>query len=258
MFGLDDVLGGIGSVAGYFGGQDDRDAANNAILDSINEYKKLNPTVTAALAPTSAYASLDPATRAAQMDTLAQLRGEISSGGMDALDRARVNDITNATAQAGRVASAGAVQDAARRGLTGAAGLVSGQVAGQQAAQAGQQAGTQAAALAEQQRQQEIAQQGSQAGQVRQQDQTGAAAQDAIEKFNAAQKQGAQQQTFSNAATRAAGIAGANGQQYNAQEADAQRLQNLGKAAGQTVGGIANYFANPAAKVSPDQFAGFA
>lgn len=243
MFGLDDVLGGAGSIAGYFGGQGDRDAADRAIQDSIDTYKKLNPGITASTAAPSAYGSLDPTTRGAQMDALAELRSKIAQGGMDAIDRARVNDITGATTQAGRVAAAGAMEDASRRGLgNGTAALVSGQVAAQQSAQAGQQAGTQAAALAEQQRENAIQQQASTAGQTRSQDQTGAAAQDAINKFNAQQTQGAAESSFTNAATRAAGIAGANKQNYDAQQADAARLQGLGKAAGQTAGGIAGFF----------------
>lgn len=242
-FGLDDIIGNVGDIAGYFGGQDDRDAANRSIQDSINEYKKLNPTITAQETGPSAYTTLDPATRAAQMDTIARLRSQIASGGMDAIDRSRVNDITNATAQAGRVAGAGAMQDAARRGQgNGTAALISGQVAGQQAAQAGQQAGTQVAALSEQQRQQEIAQEGAQAGQARSQDQTGAGGQDALARFNASQRQGAEESSFNNAATRAGGIAGANKQNYDAQEADAQRLQRLGKGIGTTAGGVANFF----------------
>lgn len=243
-FGLDDILGNAGNIAGYFAGSGDRTAANNAILDSIDQYKKLNPTITASTAAPSAYGSLDPATRAAQMDTLAELRSQIGQGGMDALDKARVADIQNATTQAGKVASAGAVQDASRRGLANSAtSLVSGQVAGQQAAQAGQQAGTQAAAMAEQMRQNEIQQQETAAAQTRQQDQSGAAAQDAINKFNASQTQTAAQDSFNNAATRAGGIAGGNTQNYNAQMADAQRLQGLGKAVGTTTGMVADYFA---------------
>lgn len=243
MAGLDDVLGGVGSIAGWFGGSGDRDAANQDIQNQIAAWKKLNPNINPALEGKSNLATVDPSTRAAQMDTLAQLRGQISQGGMDAIDRARVNDINNATVQAGKTAGAGAVQDAARRGLLNSAtSVVAGQTAGQQAAQAGQQQGVQAAALAEQQRQNEITQQAQVAGATRGQDQTAAGAQDAIDKFNAQQTQGAAQQTFNNSATQAGGVSGAYGNQYSANMNNAQQLQNLGKAAGTAVGGVAKYF----------------
>lgn len=243
MPGLDDILGGVGSIAGYFGGSGDRAAADQDIQKQIAAWQALNPNIKASVAGPSNFNKLDPATRAAQMQTVSDLRNEISQGGMDAIDRGRVNDINNATMQAGKVASAGAVQDAGRRGLLNSAtSLVAGQTAGQASAQAGNQAGVQAAAQAEQQRQNEIAQQAQVAGATRQQDQAGASAQDAIDKFNAQQTQGAAQSTFTNSATQAGGVSGAYGNQYNANQADAQRLQNLGKAAGTAVGGIANYF----------------
>lgn len=247
MAGLDDILGGIGSIAGYFGGSGDRAAADQDVQKQIAAWQALNPNIKASTAGTSNFSTLDPATRAAQMDTISDLRNQISQGGMDAIDRSRVNDINNATMQAGKVAAAGATQDAGRRGLLNStAALGASQVAGQQAAQAGNQAGQQTAALAEQQRQNEIAQQAQVAGATRQQDQAGASAQDAIDKFNAQQTQGAQQQTFTNSATQAGGVSGAYGNQYNANQADAQRLQQLGKAGGTAVGGIANYFAGGA------------
>lgn len=137
----------------------------------------------------SAYGSTDPATRAAQMDALASLKAKYTSGGLDAIDRARLGEINQNQTQAASTARAGATQDAARRGMFNSGNaLVAAQIGGQQAVTQGSNQARDAAALAEASRLNEINQAGGLAGDVRGQDYQKASALDAIARFNAAQR----------------------------------------------------------------------
>lgn len=244
MFGLDDILGGIGDVAGYFAGQNDRNSARDAIDSARREWEGIDPTVNAEQTGPSAFENAGIDSRAAQMDVLSELRNKYKSGGLDALDRGRLAEIEARTAQAGRAASEGAKQDAARRGLLkGGVGLVAQMKGGQDAAQNASQAGVQAAAEAERARRASLGQAGYMAGEVRGQDYHKAAAQDAINQFNARQRQGAREATVGNQFRRAGGISGMAGQQYDAREADAARTGRLWGGVGRMAGSVGNFFA---------------
>src|SRR5712664_385925 len=137
--------------------------------------------IKAAEAGPSEYFSEDPATRAAQMDALAEFQNQNRQGGLTAIDRARLADITNQTNQTAKTVQARVMDDASRRGMaTSGNTLVAQQVAGQNAANQGANEGLQVEAPA----------------------------QDAIDKFNAANRQDAQNQTFRNRLGIATGQAG--------------------------------------------------
>lgn len=180
MFGLDDIMGGVDDFLTGGAGS----AAQDAYKQSRQQLQFIDPEAGA-----SAYASADPATRAAQLEALGQLHNKYTQGGMDAIDRGRVGDIQQGVAQSARATQAGVQQDAMRRGLYNSGNaLVSQQVAGQNAGQIGQQQARDAAALSEQSRLGELGQAGGLAGDIRGQDYQKAGALDAISRFNAAQR----------------------------------------------------------------------
>jgi hypothetical protein len=192
MFGLDSLLGGIGDIAGYFAGSGDRDEAMRDLEKSRKGWEDIDPNIAAQEAGRSYFDNAGAGSSAAQNDILSQLRNKYNAGGLDALDRARLSEINQSTAQAGRGASEAAKDDAARRGmLNSASTLVAQQQAGQNAAQIGSNQGVQAAGMAEGARRAAMNQAGWMAGQMRSQDYEKAAAQDAIQRFNASQRQGA-------------------------------------------------------------------
>jgi hypothetical protein len=248
MFGLDDIIGGIGDVAGYFAGGSDRESARNDLIRARQNWEDINPTINAQETGPSAFNNAGTDSRAAQMDILAQLRNKYSQGGLDALDRGRLAEINASTAQAGRAAGEAAKQDAARRGMLNSGNaLVSQQVAGQGAAQVGSRAGVDAAAQAEAARRGALNQAGYIAGETRGQDYHRAAAQDAIQQFNARQRQGAQEATVGNQFRRAGGLQGSSEATAGAKYGDAARTQGLYGGIGRMAGSAANFFVNPAA-----------
>lgn len=226
MFGLDDIIGGIEGGSGadaQMYAQQGRDYLGAANVES-------GP---------SAFATTDPAARAAQLEALGELQAKYHAGGLDAIDRARLGDIqagVNQTAATGRAA---VQQDAQRRGLYNSGNaLVAQQVAGQGAATAGEQQGRDAASLAEQARTGAITNAAGVAGAVRGQDYQKASGLDAISRFNAAQR-----------LSRAQGVAGVAVQQGGLAEDDAARrfkeAQAISKGAGQYAsGGLAGLAGN--------------
>ena len=231
---FDDILGAVGGLIGGLKSQDDRNSAQNQWTQYRQQFQNLNPNIQAQEA-TSNYRDVDPATRQAQMDAMGQMRGIYTAGLGGRLDPAAQAQLTNSQIQVGQQVGAqqqGALQDANRRGM-----LNSGQTLGAQmlAAQGGQLASGQnalgAAAMAQQNGQNALGAYGQMAGMTRGQDLQGEAqraqAMDAISRFNAGQRQGAQQDTFGNAYARAGGegqgYAGAAGQ-YNTNADETQRL----------------------------------
>src|SRR5712664_453128 len=165
--------------------------------------------IKAAEAGPSEYFSEDPATRAAQMDALAEFQNQNRQGGLTAIDRARLADITNQTNQTAKTVQARVMDDASRRGMaTSGNTLVAQQVAGQNAANQGANEGLQVEAQAQAAREQAVRDAAGVASGTRTQDYQRAAAQDAIDKFNAANRQDAQNQTFRNRLGIATGQAG--------------------------------------------------
>lgn len=136
----------------------------------------------------------DPTARSAQMQALSQLQGIGQSGGETAIDQASINNILNQTNEAARGARGAVMQNAQERGVGGSGlDIVNQQLANQGAAQTANQQGLGVAANAQARALQAIQQSGQLGGQIEGQ-QYGeaankAAAQDAINRFNAQNSQ---------------------------------------------------------------------
>ena len=134
---LGDVFGDIGGIVGSFTGGGDRDEALRRMEQAQKTYEDLHPTITSQ-AIGNAYMSADPATRAAQMDALSTLQAKYRAGGLDAIDQARLNDISNQVNRNAQVQRAAVADQAARMGMAGSGhSLVQQMVGGQAAANAG-------------------------------------------------------------------------------------------------------------------------
>lgn len=139
--------------------------------------------------------NLDPATRNAQMQALAQLQSISEQGGMDSVDRARMADIMGQASSMAQGQRGAISQNMAARGLSGSGmEMVQQQMANQNAAQMANQGGLQTAAAAQQRALDAITGAGSMGGQIRNQDygiaSDRARAQDAINNFNIGNRQG--------------------------------------------------------------------
>lgn len=144
----------------------------------------------------SAYMDIqeDPTVRRAQMGSLEKLQGIVNADGLDAQGKADVADIIRSLDTSQKGARGAIVQNAAARGVGGSGLELANQLtASQDASTNASQQGMDAAAQAEQRALAAIAQTGQLSGQIRGQDYTKAsdkaAAMDAIEKFNTANKQ---------------------------------------------------------------------
>src|SRR6266851_8895807 len=147
------LLGAIGGFAGSMLGGGDRDEALRYLEEARKAYEGLDryADIAPAQEGQSNYLAADPATRAAQMDALTEFQNQYRQGGLNAIDRAKLADIENQTAQTANTTQARVMDDAARRGMaTSGNTLVAQQVAGQQAAQRGASNELQVAAQAEQ------------------------------------------------------------------------------------------------------------
>jgi hypothetical protein len=152
----------------------------SAFLQDQSEYGSIN---------------LDPATRDAQMQALAQLQNISEQGGMDSVDRARMADITGQAASMAQGQREAIGQNMQARGMAGSGlELVQQQMANQNAAQMANQGGLQTAAAAQQRALDAIMNAGNLGGQMRGQDYSIASdrakAQDAINNFNTQNRQG--------------------------------------------------------------------
>lgn len=137
---------------------------------------------------------IDPTAKAAQMKALAKL-GEISDeGGMTMADKAYLAKVMSTTAGAARGARGAILQNAQERGVGGSGVELIAQLMGAQgSASDANQAGLDVAAQAQERALQALQATGQMGGQIRGQEFTeasaAAAAKDAIEKFNVANKQ---------------------------------------------------------------------
>ncbi len=136
----------------------------------------------------------DPTAKAAQLQALSQLQGIGQSGGMTAIDQASTNNILNQTNEAARGARGAVMQNAQARGVGGSGlDIVNQQLANQGAAQTANQQGLGVAANAQARALQAIQQSGQLGGQIEGQNygeaSNKAAAQDAINRFNAQNSQ---------------------------------------------------------------------
>lgn len=137
----------------------------------------------------------DPATRQAQMEALAGLQDITDSGGLTAIDKAKLNDIATQEQTQARGAREAILQNAQARGMGGSGLELMSQMQNQQDS-ATRQSGRDldVAALAQQRALDALMNQGNLAtsvgGQQFNQDASKAGAMDEIAKFNAANKQG--------------------------------------------------------------------
>lgn len=179
-----DVLGSFGDLAGLLSGGGADDEAQQYYRSLLGQLKKVDPTIAAQEAA--------PSDQSAAQDAIRELQQTYRGGGLDAISRAGLAEATNAanrTAQASReaVLEGARARGAGRSGVT----LALQQKGGQDAAQDAALAGSRAAATAEGNRLGALSTAGGLGIQS-------AAAQDAINRFNAAMRQDAAQQTFAN------------------------------------------------------------
>ena len=138
--------------------------------------------------------SLDPATRQAQMEALGGLQDVANQGGMTLTDRARLNQVLGDMGTAERGMREAALQGLRRRGMGGSGmELEASMMAGQQAAQQAAQQSLGVEAMAQQRALDALMQAGQLGGDIRGQDwnqaSQAAQAQDAINRFNIANRQ---------------------------------------------------------------------
>lgn len=236
---LEGIFGGIGDIVGGFAGNADREEAMRYLNNARLGYEQLRPDIAAQTVGRSELMGADPSTRAAQLDALTQLRDQYRSGGLDAMTRAQLAEIQGQNTQMAQGAQQAVLQDASRRGqLRSNASLSAAQLAGQQQAQRSATQSVQAQGIGQQNRMNAIHGAAGLAGNIRGQDYERAAAQDAVARFNASQRQGAQQASFGNSLARQQGVAGAAGAQADHKNADAQRTQRMWGGLGRAVGGV--------------------
>lgn len=144
----------------------------------------------------TAYSAIeeDPRLRGSQVDALSEFEGIVDAGGLDARSRAGIYDIEQELGTQARGAREALAADARARGLGNSdLLLVQQMIADQGAATRGADAGVHQAALAEERRGQALRDQATLAGGLREADyrrsSDEAAAVDAINRFNTAQRQ---------------------------------------------------------------------
>lgn len=145
----------------------------------------------------SAYETIqtDPRLRGSQMESLAELQGIVGAGGMDARGKATLEDALGRQRTESRGDQQAILANTRARGIGGSdIETMSRMLASSDAATRGSRAAVDSAALAQQRRDNAIAQSATLSGNIRGQDWNEAAqrasAADAIGRFNAAQRQG--------------------------------------------------------------------
>jgi hypothetical protein len=239
---LEQILGGLGDFVGGFMGDGDRREAMAYLDKARNGYASLNPTIVGQETGPSAYVAADPATRAAQLDALANFQSQYKQGGLDAVTRANLAQIEQQNAQQAHAGQQAVLQGAQRRGMLNSnAALAAQQAAGQQGNQRSAAASLQAGAIGQQNRMAALQGAAGLAGGIRGQDYERAGAQDAIARFNASQRQNAAQNSFQNGLGQQQGMAGVYGAQADQKNKDAQRIQRMVGGLGRAAGGVADY-----------------
>lgn len=219
-----DIAGGIGDTVGGIIAQGDANDAQDYYRKEREGYEGLGPNID--------YQDIasDPAGRAAQMDALSQLQNQYRSGGLDAIDRAKLADINNNSNQLAEQNRQAVAQGAMRQGNWNSGNaLVSQQLAGQQAANMANYQGIQAGSQALQNRQRAIGGAAEIGGNV-------ADARDMISRFNATNRLQAQQMSFNNALARQNGISRGYENQAGGAYEQADRTQRKAGSIGRTIG----------------------
>lgn len=225
-----DLGGALGDIAGTFSSGGADDAANSFYRDLIAKYGKIDPNIAAQQA--------NPSDQSAAQDAIRELQQTYRSGGLDSISRSQIaeaNDSANRNAAANRNAVLG---NARARG-TGNSGVTAAlqEMGGQEAAQDANLASSRAAGTAQANRMGAIGGAGSLGIQS-------AAAQDAINRFNASMRQGAQQQTFGNKMSQLGAEGAAYGGAWDAGKAGEARTSRLYGSIGKMAGAAGDAFSN--------------
>lgn len=224
-----DAFGAIGGgIAGLLGNDGSGDAAD-FYKKLVAKYGALNPNLTAQQADSNGPGS------AGQGDVLKELQGTYRAGGLDPIAR---EQLAQSSTEADRNAQAmdNGITERARAGGQGNSGVTAAlqEQAGQGAAERGSQQAMGAAAQGYANRMGALGAAGNLSSNMRGSD-------DAISKFNAGMRMGAQQGTFDNSMRQLGGEGGAYGAAYGAQkEGHANSVDNWA-GVGQGVGGLADY-----------------
>jgi len=247
---------GIGDLIGYFMAAGDRDKARELIDQATALYAGLNPNVTVGTEGVvrqggTEYDRLDPTARINQLAALDQLKQVWSNQGLDPIARAQNAEAAAATEQEANALNNSLMQDAAQRGMADSGTTMAARRSNAQAAanRAAQQ-NAQAAAAGQMRSMNALGTYLGGAGQVRQQDADRALAQDAINRFNAANEQAVsgrnidrgiegQEASFAQGMQRAGGVSGQAGA-YRTMAQDTQRTaHNIGGGIGGGLGAAA-------------------
>lgn len=230
------------------GSQSEADAYQRAALAKLLGLNPDELAVTAEQAGPSAFRSVqeDPRLRQAQMSALSRLQSIVDAGGMDPQSMDALMQSQSLVEQQNRGAQEALRSQAARRGISGSGLEMARAMEGQQAAAARlNAAGTKAAADARTRALQAMQMQSAMAGDVRNDDYRraadAAAAADAIEKFNATNRQGAGQFNSNMrqnvAETQSGALAGSAGYYQDKADATRRRVGGAFKGAGKVANG---------------------
>jgi len=243
---IGEIAGGVGSALGsiFGGGGADEDRIRQIIesLDPVDRETLLKE----AQAGSSAYEDVtsDPSLRKNQMAEITALRSLADQGGMGIQERTALNEAMDQTAAQEQMQRGAITQGMAARGMGGSGTELASALANQQgAATRNAKAGAQAASDAATRRIQALRDMGTASGNVRNQDwgeaSQKASAQDAMSRFNASQRLGAENQAWNQQYQRA-GLA--TGQYGDMAEQTRRRGSSVGEALGQTAGGLYDYY----------------
>lgn len=244
---------GIGDLIGYFMSQGDMDKARALIDQATAMYSGLNPNVRVdeegvVHQGRSELASMDPTARNDQLAALDQLKGIWSSQGLDPIARAQNAESAAATEQEANALNNSLMQDAAQRGMADSGtALAARRSNAQAAANRAAQQNAQAAAAGQMRQMNALGNYFGGASQVRGQDAEAAAAQDAINRFNAANEQAVkgrnidrsiegQEASFGQGMQQAGGVSGQAGAYRGMGEDTRKQWHNIGAGIGGGIG----------------------
>lgn len=244
------VMGGAGNAAGsllgYWLTSGDRSAAQGDYEKAEQGFAGLDPNIAAQTAGPSSFdsISIDPKDRAAQLGALTQLENIYKSGGLDASTKAQLQSVDQDTSRQAKAMDSTVANNMSQRGLGSSGASFAQQESNDQAAANREgQAGTQALAMGQGNKMAALQGASSIGSNLQSQDYgqaaSRAAAEDAISKFNANQKQGAEEQTFTNSLGKQQGEAGALDAMAGNRSDQAKQEQGVTAGVGQAAGSVA-------------------
>ncbi len=187
-FGFDDLLAAGGSI---IGGELGREAEERRYREALAARQRGVDTLRGVNEQAINKALQDPALRQAALESLGQMRGVAAEGGMDVGSRVAQTEALDRAATQARANREGVLAEMAARGGGGGGSEVAARLAGQQAGANQAAVGSAAAAASARQRAlAAMAQSGQMSTQQQYADLSTQEAQNAIERFNAAQRLG--------------------------------------------------------------------